>query len=44
MQGYGAVAIHLWGAFGTQEALTTIPGGVRLPGAPLSLKIASIYP
>jgi hypothetical protein len=33
-----------WGAIGSQEALTTIPGGVRFPGAPLSFKIASIYP
>ena len=38
----GTVAIHLWGAIGSQEALTTIPGGVRFPGAPLSFKIASI--
>lgn len=40
----GAVAILSWGAIGSQEALTTIPGGVRFPGAPLSFTIASIYP
>jgi len=42
MEGYGAVAIHPWGALGALEALTTIPGGVRLPGAPLIFKIAKI--
>jgi hypothetical protein len=40
----GTVAILWRGAIGSQEALTTIPGGVQLPGAPLSFTIASIYP
>ncbi len=44
MQGYGAVAILLWGAIGSLEVPTAHLGGVRFPGAPLSFKIASIYP
>lgn len=33
-----------WGAIGSLEVPTAHPGGVRFPGAPLSFKIASIYP
>lgn len=40
--GSGTVAILGRGAIGSQEALTTIPGGVRFPGAPLSFNIARI--
>jgi hypothetical protein len=43
-QGYGAVAILSWGAIGSLEVPTAHPGGVQLPGAPLSFKIAGIYP
>ncbi len=35
MEGYGAVAILWRGAIGSLVALTTCPGGVRIPGAPL---------
>jgi hypothetical protein len=40
----GTVAILWRGAIGSQEALTTIPGGVRFPGAPLSFKDSKYLP
>jgi hypothetical protein len=44
MKSYGAVAILSWGAIGSLAVPTAHPGGVRFPGAPLSFKIAIIYP
>jgi len=38
----GTVAILWRGAIGSLAALTTCPGGVQLPGAPLSFIIARI--
>lgn len=38
----GTVAILRRGAIGSLVALTTYPGGVQLPGAPLSSNIAGI--